>query len=105
MTQEEINKARNEIRFRYSYKEAPCSWNELPIEVRKHDYPEYFDKEGNDCYPINQEEMRIFGKCSDGDYIDTDNGILCWPSENGEHRLFEDGDEVVIIVRKRGALR
>lgn len=55
MTQEEINKARNEIGFRYAYTEV--SWNKLPIEVRKHDYPYYFDKDGNDCYPINQEKM------------------------------------------------
>ena len=48
-----------------------------------------------------EEEMKIIGKCSDGDYIDTDNGILCWPSEDGQHRLFNDGDEVEIIIRKK----
>lgn len=25
-------------------------WNELPLEVRKHDYPYYFNKTGEDCY-------------------------------------------------------
>lgn len=27
------------------------TWDELPIEVRKHDYPYYFNKAGEDCYP------------------------------------------------------
>lgn len=27
------------------------TWNELPLEVRKHDYPYYFNKNGEDCYP------------------------------------------------------
>ena len=27
------------------------TWNELPLEVRKHDYPYYFNKDGEDCYP------------------------------------------------------
>lgn len=26
-------------------------WDELPLEVRKHDYPYYFNKAGEDCYP------------------------------------------------------
>ena len=26
-------------------------WNELPFEVRKQDYPYYFNKSGEDCYP------------------------------------------------------
>ena len=27
------------------------TWNELPLEVRKQDYPYYFNKSGEDCYP------------------------------------------------------
>lgn len=27
------------------------SREEIPLSVRKHDYPYYFDKEGRDCYP------------------------------------------------------
>lgn len=27
------------------------TWNELPLEVRKHDYPYYLNKDGEDCYP------------------------------------------------------
>lgn len=27
------------------------TWSELPLEVRKHDYPYYFNKNGEDCYP------------------------------------------------------
>lgn len=27
------------------------TWDELPIEIRKHDYPYYFNKAGEDCYP------------------------------------------------------
>lgn len=30
------------------------SWNEIPLDVRKHDYPYYFDKEGRDCFPEEQ---------------------------------------------------
>lgn len=38
-----------EIAFRFNGKEV--SWDELPIEVRKHDYPYYFDGD-IDCYPF-----------------------------------------------------
>ena len=60
-------------------------------------------KLNNDEKTMNEEKnvMTLIGKCSDGDYIDTDNGILCWPSEDGESRLFDDGDEVVITIRKK----
>lgn len=27
------------------------AWQDIPLYVRKHDYPYYFDKEGNDCFP------------------------------------------------------
>ena len=30
------------------------TWEEMPLEVRKHDYPYYFDKDGNDCFPFLQ---------------------------------------------------
>ena len=30
------------------------SWEELPIEIRKQYFSDYFDKDGNDCYPIKQ---------------------------------------------------
>ena len=35
--------------FYYAGKEV--SWEEIPLYVRKHDYPYYFDEDGNDCYP------------------------------------------------------
>jgi len=49
MTQEQINEERNKIGFYYCGEEV--SWNDMPLNVRKHDYPYYFDKDGNDCYP------------------------------------------------------
>lgn len=27
------------------------TWDDLPLEVRKHDYPYYFNDSGEDCYP------------------------------------------------------
>ena len=44
-----INNKRNEINFYYNSREV--SWNEIPLEVRKHDYPYYF-KDDLDCYPL-----------------------------------------------------
>ena len=44
-----INNERNEINFYYDGKEV--SWNEIPLDVRKHDYPYYF-KDDLDCYPL-----------------------------------------------------
>ncbi len=48
---------RSEVGFYCNHKEV--SWNEIPLEDRKHDYPYYFD--GNiDCYPFvvrKQEEQ------------------------------------------------
>lgn len=41
---------RNLKSFYYENKEV--SWNELPLDVRKHDYPYYFDKNGVDHYPM-----------------------------------------------------
>lgn len=49
MTQEQINEERNKIGFYYCGEEV--SWNDMPLSVRKHDYPYYFDKDGNDCFP------------------------------------------------------
>lgn len=43
-----ISKERNKIDFYYNGKEV--SWNEIPLEVRKHDYPCYF-RDNLDCYP------------------------------------------------------
>ena len=54
MTQQEIDKERNKIRFYFLGEEV--SWNQLPLWVRKHDYPYYFDKEGNDRYPEIMDE-------------------------------------------------
>ena len=45
-------KERDEKSFLYMGREA--SWNELPYEVRKHDYPYYFDGD-LDCFPFIQE--------------------------------------------------
>ena len=42
--------ARNKKNFYFCGKEV--SWEEIPIDVRKHDYPYYFDDNGNDCFPI-----------------------------------------------------
>ena len=42
--------ARNKKGFYFCGKEV--SWEEIPIDVRKHDYPYYFDDNGNDCFPI-----------------------------------------------------
>lgn len=44
-----INNERNKINFYYNGKEVP--WNEIPLDVRKHDYPYYF-KDDLDCYPL-----------------------------------------------------
>ena len=44
-----INNERNKINFYYDGKEI--SWNEIPLDVRKHDYPYYF-KDDLDCYPF-----------------------------------------------------
>lgn len=44
---------RNQKGFYFCGEEV--SWEEIPLDVRKHDYPYYFDKNGNDCYPIVQE--------------------------------------------------
>ena len=41
---------RNLKSFYYENKEV--SWNELPLDVRKHDYPYYFDENGVDHYPM-----------------------------------------------------
>lgn len=49
MTQKEINEERNKIGFYYCGEEV--SWNDIPLSIRKHDYPYYFDKNGNDCFP------------------------------------------------------
>ncbi len=51
MTDKEIE--RNKIGFYFEEKEV--SWNDLPLSVRKHDYPYYFDKDGNDCFPYIQD--------------------------------------------------
>lgn len=40
---------RMELTFIYGGKEV--HWDDIPLEIRKHDYPYYFDDEGNDCYP------------------------------------------------------
>lgn len=49
--------ARNEKGFYFAGEEV--SWEEIPLSVRKHDYPYYFDKDGNDCFPIiNDEELK-----------------------------------------------
>ena len=49
---EEIEKERNAKLFVYGGE--VISWNEIPLHIRKHDYPYFFDEEGNDCYPIKQ---------------------------------------------------
>lgn len=46
---ETVAKPRNEKNFLNGCK---VSWNEMPLDIRKHDYPYYFDKDGNDCYPL-----------------------------------------------------
>ena len=35
------------------------SWEEIPLSIRKHDYPYYFDKDGNDCYPKLMDERLL----------------------------------------------
>ena len=55
MTHEEFNKERNKIGFYFAGEEV--SWDQIPLSVRKHDYPYYFDKDGNDCFPINQNTL------------------------------------------------
>lgn len=55
MTKEEIIRERNKIGFYFCGEEV--SWEQIPLLVRKADYPYYFDKEGNDCFPINQEKL------------------------------------------------
>lgn len=49
-----INDERNKIGFYYEGKEV--SWNEMPINVRKHDYPYYF-KGDLDFFPFNIEKQ------------------------------------------------
>lgn len=49
MTKEEIEKERNKKGFWFCGEDV--SWNEIPLGIRKHDYPYYFDKDGNDCFP------------------------------------------------------
>lgn len=49
LTKEDIENERNQKGFYFGGKRV--SWNEIPLDVRKHDYPYYFDKNGNDCYP------------------------------------------------------
>lgn len=58
MTQKEkdIEIERNKIGFYFEGKEV--SWNGLPLSIKKHDYPYYFDKDGNDCFP-NVQEPRL----------------------------------------------
>ena len=50
--QQEISKQKNKGSFLYNGKEV--TWNDLPLEIRKEDYPYYFDENGNDCYPVYQ---------------------------------------------------
>lgn len=45
---------RNKKGFYFAGEEV--SWEEIPLNVRKHDYPYYFDKDGNDCFPIVMDE-------------------------------------------------
>ena len=56
MTDKEIE--RNKIGFYFEGREV--SWNDLPLSVRKHDYPYYFDKDGNDCYPNVQDHRLLY---------------------------------------------
>ena len=49
MTIEERRKAKC---FYYDHKRV--SWDEMPLEARKQDYPYYFDEQGNDHYPVSQ---------------------------------------------------
>ena len=56
--EKEIEIERNKIGFYFEGKEV--SWNDLPLSVRKHDYPYYFDKDGNDCYPNVQEHRLLY---------------------------------------------
>ena len=46
---DQVQKRLNKINFYYDGKEV--SWNEIPLDVRKHDYPYYF-KDDLDCYPL-----------------------------------------------------
>jgi len=48
---------RNKIGFYFEGREV--SWNDLPLSVRKHDYPYYFNKDGNDCFPNVQEPILL----------------------------------------------
>lgn len=45
---------RNKKGFYFAGEEV--SWEEIPLSVRKHDYPYYFDEKGNDCFPIVMDE-------------------------------------------------
>lgn len=45
-----INLARKSATFIYNGRDD-VTWEELPLEVRKHDYPYYFNDKGEDCYP------------------------------------------------------
>ena len=49
LSKKDIEEERNQKGFYYCGEEV--SWNEIPLDVRKHDYPYYFDKNGNDRYP------------------------------------------------------
>lgn len=46
---EYINEERNKKGFYFNGEEV--SWNEIPLNVRKHDYPYYFKGE-LDCFPF-----------------------------------------------------
>lgn len=50
--QQENSKQENKGSFLYNGKEV--TWDDLPLETRKEDYPYYFDENGNDCYPVYQ---------------------------------------------------
>ena len=45
-----INLAQKTATFIYNGRDD-VTWEELPLEVRQHDYPYYFNKNGSDCYP------------------------------------------------------
>ena len=45
-----INLARKTATFIYNGRDD-VTWEELPLEIRKHDYPYYFNDKGEDCYP------------------------------------------------------
>ena len=52
---------RKETGFYFAGKEV--SWEEIPLSIRKHDYPYYFDKDGNDCFPrVTDERFKIISQ-------------------------------------------